>query len=240
VYAFLLSQRRAAMVALFAGGAILLMVLFHRRRAKFWSIAPIVVIITIGYLGATWNADGAIGLPASAVKSVFFSSQLDAADQQSNLYRDLEKINVWYTIRSSPILGIGFGQPFTIIAPMPSISSFVFWQYLPHNSMLWLWIKTGIFGFVTVMFTFGRSILMGGRSVLRAQTPSDVAVVLVGVGYVIMFTIFAYVDIAFTARPAVFLALSLAICGDFERAQPSAEDPVAGGSIRLRSLVDAR
>jgi O-antigen ligase len=221
VFAFFISQRRGAMVALFAGAIILLMVLFHRNRARFWAIAPVAIILAIGYIGATWNASGALGLPASAVKSVFFTSQLDAADQSSNLYRDLEAINVWYTIRASPVLGQGFGQPFIVVAPMPNIGFFEFWQYFPHNSVLWVWIKIGFFGFVAVMYTIARAAYAGARSVRRVVSGDEAALVVVGLGYVVMFTIFAYVDIAITGRPAVFLALCIAICADFDRLPPA-------------------
>lgn len=218
--AYMLSQRRAAMVALFLGVIVLFVVLFHRRRATFWTVAPVVVLLAVGFIGATWNATGALGLGSGAVKSVFFADQLQESDQSSNLYRELEAINLWSTIRSRPLLGAGFGKPFDIVVAMPSISFFVFWQYIPHNSLLWLWIKTGIFGFVTFMYTIGRAIFSGTRAVLRERSTGDAVILLVGLGYVAMFTVFAYVDIAWTTRPAVFLAFSLAICTDFHRNAP--------------------
>jgi O-antigen ligase len=235
VWAFTLSQRRAAMVALFAGAAILLLTMYHRRRATFFAILPIVLVLTVGFLGATWNATGALGLPASSVKSVFFSDQLSAADQQSDLYRDLEAINVWHTIRANPLLGQGFGQPFFVVVPMPSISFFEFWQYLPHNSILWLWIKMGFFGFVSFMYTMGRSVFAGARTARRAIKPNEVVLTMVAVAYVVMFCIFAYVDIAVTTRPMVFLALCAAICADFGRLQPDSPSPLQ--SVQTRVLA---
>lgn len=239
-YTFLLSQRRAAMVALFAGGVLLLVALFQRRRAVFWTIAPFVVGISVAFLGATWNAGGIIGLPASAVKSVFFPAELTAANVSSDQYRQVEAINIWFTIRSSPLFGLGFGQPFSVVAPMPNISFFVYWQYLPHNSVLWLWIKTGFLGFVTIMYTIGRAVFSGARSLRQVSTPHEVALVLVGVSYVVMFTIFAYVDIAFTARTAVFLALCMAICADFGQAEPTADPTGSPDSERLPVATSPR
>jgi O-antigen ligase len=233
VWAFMLSQRRAAMVALFAGAAILLLTLYHRRRATFFAILPIIVVLTVGFLGATWNASGALGLPASSVKTVFFSDQLSAADQQSNLYRDLEAINVWYTIRANPMLGQGFGQPFIVVAPMPSITFFVFWQYLPHNSILWLWIKMGFFGFVSFMYTVGRSVYAGARATRRVIEANAVVLTMVSVAYVVMFCIFAYVDIAVTTRPMVFLALCAAVCVDFGRLQVDSPSPLQSVETRV-------
>ena len=70
VYAYLLSQRRAAMVAMFIGVTTLVIILYHRRRRAFWFFTPATVVLGLGFVLATWNATGALGLPATAVKSV--------------------------------------------------------------------------------------------------------------------------------------------------------------------------
>ena len=48
---------------------------------------------------------------------------------------------------------------------MPDISFFEFWEYIPHNNVLWIWIKIGFFGFVAMLFMFGRGVQLGARSV---------------------------------------------------------------------------
>jgi O-antigen ligase len=214
-YAYILSNRRAAMVALFVGIIIIIAVLFQRRRRAFWIIAPTTVLVGLGFVLATWNASGAIGLPAKAVKTVLFPNDLSERDSSSDLYRQLESANLYYTIQSNRLFGVGFGHKFLQVIPMPDISFFEFWEYIPHNNVLWIWIKLGFFGFVAMLFMFGRCVQLGARSVTLIQSADHVAFAVVGLAYVVMFLVFAYVDIAWDARSTVFLGVSMALCADF-------------------------
>lgn len=217
-WAFLLSQRRAAMVALFVGLVMVIGVLYYRRRRLFWVVVPVAVFVSVGFVLATWNVQGGIGLPAQAVKSAFFPGQLSQDDQGSDLYRQIEGYNLLFTIKASPLTGLGFGQKFYTPIVLPDISFFEFWNYLPHNSILWVWIKTGFFGFVAMLFMFARSVQLGARSVLLVRTPFQAATVLTGLTFVVMFVVFGYVDIAWGIRSTVFLGLCIAICGDYVEA----------------------
>jgi O-antigen ligase len=218
MWAFLLSQRRAAMVALFVGLFIALAVLFQRRRRAFWFVAPTVAILATGFVLATWHARGALGLPAQAVKTVLFPNQLNDADTSSDLYRQIEAHDLYYTIQSSRAFGMGFGRPFLQPIPLPNLSFFEFWQYIPHNNVLWIWIKLGFLGFVAMLFMFARGVQLGARSVALVRSNDHAAFVVVGLTYVVMFITFAYVDIAWDPRSTVFLALSMALCADFVQA----------------------
>jgi hypothetical protein len=239
VYAYLLSQRRAAMIALIVGVAALTAVLFYRRRRMFWFFTPAAFVVAIGYLGATWNASGALGLPAQAVKTVLFPEQLGGADRSSDLYRRIEAYDLWFTIRSQPVIGVGFGQKFLHPVALPDISFFEFWEYIPHNSVLWIWLKTGFLGFVAMLFLFGRAVQLGARSVLAVRSAEQAAIVIAGLTYVFMFLVFAYVDIAWDVRSTVFLALAFALCGDFEPAREEAPRAV-DADIHTRQLETVR
>jgi O-antigen ligase len=217
-YAYILSNRRAAMIALFVGVSIIIAVLYQRRRRAFWILAPTTVFVGLGFVLATWNASGAISLPAKAVKTVLFPNDLSARDSGSDLYRQLEAANLYFTIQSNRLLGVGFGRQFLQVIPMPDISFFEFWQYIPHNNVLWIWIKLGFFGFIAMLFMFGRCVQLGARSVALIRSADHVAFAVVGLAYVVMFLVFAYVDIAWDARSTVFLGLSMALCADFVQA----------------------
>jgi O-antigen ligase len=218
VWAYLLSQRRAAMVALFVGVFIVIVVMYQRRRRAFWFVAPTVVLIGTGLVMATWNAVGALGLPSQAVKSVLFPNDLNSSDASSDMYRQLENFNLYFTIRVNRAFGVGFGRQFLRPAPMPDISFFEFWQYIPHNNVLWIWVKMGFLGFASMLFMFGRAVQLGARSIAVIRSNDHVAFVLVGLTYVVMFIVFAYVDIAWDARCTVFLGLAMALCADFVQA----------------------
>jgi hypothetical protein len=235
LWAYLLSQRRAAMIALFVGVAVLAAVLFYRRRRMFWFFTPTAVIVGLGYILATWNASGALGLPATAVKTVLFPNQLGAADQGSDQYRRIEAYDLWFSINQQKVLGVGFGQKFLHPIRLPDISFFEFWEYIPHNSVLWIWLKTGFFGFVAMLFLFGRAMQLGARSVLAVRSAEHAAIVIAGVTYAVMFLVFAYVDIAWDVRSTVFLAVAFALCGDFALARDNVHRP-ANLQIHRRQL----
>ena len=236
-YAYLISQRRAGMIALFIGLFVLVVMLFRRDRRLFLILAPLVGVLSVAFIMVTWNAQGVIGLPATAVKTILFPEQLSTHDRDSNLYRQLEAFNLWATIRSSPIQGLGFGHKFYVYVEMPDISFFEEWQYFPHNSVLWIWIKAGYFGFAAMLALFGRALMLGTRSALRVVSPADAAVVASSVAYVLMFLVFAYVDIAWGIRPAVLLAMSFAMAADFERLPPERPEEVMTTSLHnLRAV----
>jgi O-antigen ligase len=110
------------------------------------------------YLGVFWNRSGGIAEPAQAVKSVIEPDQRDYA---SNLYRDQENENLRYTIGFSPIIGIGFGRPFAVINQMVDLTNIWSLQhYMPHNNILWLWMRMGIVGFVIFWVTAGVAVLL--------------------------------------------------------------------------------
>lgn len=215
MYAYLLSQRRAAMIALFLGVFVVIAVLYQRRRRAFWFVAPTTVVLGLGFVLGTWNAGGAVGLPAQAVKSVLFPDQLSDADTSSDLYRQLENFNLYFTIQNYRPFGVGFGHKFLRPAPMPDISFFEFWEYIPHNNVLWIWLKMGFLGFCSMLFMFGRAVQLGARSIALVRSVDHVAIVLVGLTYVVMFLVFAYVDIAWDPRSTVFLGVAMALCADF-------------------------
>ena len=181
----------------------------------FWWFTPTVLFLGSGFVAATWNAEGALGLAATSVKSVIAPDQLGAEEESSNLYRVIESFDLWFTIRSSPITGRGFGQQFLMPLPLPDISFVEFWQYIPHNSILYMWIKLGFFGFAVMFFMFFRGVQFGARSTLGARTGDDVATVFAGMASVVMFVVFAYVDIAWDTRSTVFLAVAFALCADY-------------------------
>ncbi len=91
-----------------------------------------------------------------AVKTVIAPGQLSLEDQSSDLYRQIEAYDIWYTIRSNELFGVGFGQQFLRPWQLPDISFFVFWEYMPHNSILWIWMKMGIGGFMAMLYLIAR------------------------------------------------------------------------------------
>jgi len=193
-------------------------------------------LAVVGYAGAFWNSTGTAGFPAQAIKTVIAPSSVSVSDQSSDIYRQIENADLSATIRDVPLAGLGFGQPFYQPYTLPDISFFEFYRYIPHNSMLWIWIQTGLFGFASLFFVVGRSLALGARKLRELTSASDCTVVVTGALFVMMYIVFAYVDIAWDARGTVFLAFAFAICANFPVQVPSAPVP-AGAEVSPREMV---
>lgn len=161
-FAMEVMKRRAAFAILFIGIIAFVLFALRLRPRVFWkSVLPLAVIGVI-YLALFWHNQGVWGQPARAVSSIISP---DARDAASNSYRTLEKLDIIINIKSSPILGLGFGTPFAMTVPLPDLSFWRFWHFTTHNSVLWVWMKGGFFTFVTFWWLLGRSLFDGGKAV---------------------------------------------------------------------------
>jgi hypothetical protein len=211
-FTYINAQRRSAVIGLI--GALFLMgvVLFWKRRRAFWVVVPIVSLLLSGYVAAFWQSSSGSGVafPALAVKSVIAPNQIDEVDQSSNLYREAETADVVFTIKSNPLLGIGFGQKFFRPYPLPAISTFIFAEYITHNSILWIWMKMGIGGFLAMLYVFSYSLRVGARSVRTETDPAQAAITLTSTAFIFMYAVFTYVDISWDAKNMLLVAVALA------------------------------
>lgn len=225
MWSYLVSQRRSAIVALGVAFVLWSVMIFWRQRRTFWKVVPAVSIIVIGYTGAFWNVQSSAGFPAQAIKTVVAPDQASAEDQSSDLYREFEMLNLAATVRASPVLGIGFGQPFLRPYPLPDISVFEFHAFIPHNSFIWIWTKLGFAGFVTLLYLFARTMMNGSSRARAAPDGTDAVVALAGVLFVAMYAVFLYVDIGWESRNVSLLALAMAMAtGPLTDEIPSDDD----------------
>lgn len=224
---YIAMQRRSGFLTLGIALVLLVIILYRENHRLFMAAVPALTLVGIVYTGVFWNSSGALGLPAQAVKSVFAQEQASAEDVASDIYRQLENINISFTIHQEPLTGIGFGQPFYIIAPMPDISHFVFWEYITHNSIVWIWMKTGVGGFFSMLFLIGLSIMTGLRVLPRLFDPDLKAILLTAILYIIMHFTYAYVDMSWDIESMVYLGVMLGIINGLEQValQPTAVSP---------------
>jgi hypothetical protein len=228
-WVWIVGQRRAAVVALVIAFALFAVMLFWRQRRTFWKLVPIVTIVVVGYTGAFWNSQSTAGFPAQAIKSVVAPENSSERNQSSDYYRVLERLNLNETIRSSPVLGIGFGQPFLRPYYLADISVFEFNAYVPHNSFLYVWTKLGFAGFVTLLYLIARTMMQGAARARAAPNGPDAVVALGAVVFVAMFSLFLYVDIAWESRNVFLFALSMGLCTGhlLDEARPRGAESVA-------------
>jgi hypothetical protein len=216
-YLFVLSERRAAAVALAVGFIVFAFILFFRRRKAFFVLVPAVLLLSVAYTAAFWNSSEGAGFGARAVKTVFAPKSVSERDASSDVYRIIENYDLVYTIRVAPQTGVGFGRPFYQPAQLPNISFFVFSQYIPHNSILWIWLKMGYVGFVALLFLIAATLRAGTRASLALPSGDALAVTVGALAFIVMFFVFAYVDIAWGPRTCLFLAVCMATCVNMPR-----------------------
>ena len=239
LWVYLTAQRRAAVVGLVTALIVFTIILFWRQRRTFWKVVPIGAIIVVGYVGAFWTNESSAGFPAQAVKSVIAPNSMSAEDQSSDEYRKTENFDLSYTISSSPIMGLGFGHPFLRPVPLPDISTFEFNAYLPHNSLLWIWIKVGFAGFVTVLYVLARSLSLGARRIRDAAPALDLLLASNAAMFVVMYAVYIFVDVAWEARNVTLLALSMGLCTSYLSRERHEDDVISlGGGHTPDALID--
>jgi len=214
-FTMLVSERRAGYIAVMVAFIAFAFVLGFSKRKAFFLICVPIILATAVYLPVFWNNTGTFGQPARAVRSLRDPDPRDAA---SNLSRDLEAINVRATIASDPILGVGFGRPFLQVVAVPDISFFPFWNYEAHHDILWVWMKTGAFGFTLFFVVMGRGLSRAAALTRSLRERDGKVFALLALCAMVMSLVFCYVDLGLTGgRIPVVLGTMLGTVGVLDR-----------------------
>jgi hypothetical protein len=107
--------------------------------------------------------------------------------------------------------GLGFGQKFFIVYPLPDISFFEWWQYITHNAVMWMWMQTGPWGFISMLTLFGMSLYVGARSVVTMPSPMLRNAALTFTLYLISHFIYTYVDMAWDTQSMVYVGTAIGV-----------------------------
>ncbi len=214
LYSFFANHRRAGFLTLGIGIGIVLTMLYRENRKLFFTIAPTGMVLFLLYLAAFWNNNGSFGIIARAVRSVV--GQPTARDAASNIYRDLENINTMFNIKSSPIFGIGFGNKFHIIAPLPDISTFIWWEYITHNSIMWVWMEAGVGAFFAMLLLIGMTMIVGGRAIWNIPYGPLRGVALTATLYIFMHFTYAYADMSWEGVSMTFVGVMMGLINSLE------------------------
>jgi O-antigen ligase len=165
-----------------------------------------------GYLVACWNSQSTLAVPAQAIKSVYAAHLASGRDQSSNNYRVLENQNINFTIHQHPFTGIGFGQKFSMAVALPDLSRFFeWWEYITHNSIMWIWMKAGIGGFYSMLCLIGLAVVGGVRALDRLPRDDLRPVVLTATLYIVMHFIYACVDMSWDAGSTVYVGTMMGV-----------------------------
>jgi hypothetical protein len=213
-FAFLVlvaNNRRAGWLML--GSSVLVLLLFGavrlpQRRRLIITIFSVMTLAFVIYLPIFWNHDqGLVGEPARAIRSEI---DPDARDQLSDLYRQGENIDLGIDIKSTPILGSGYGLtiphaiPIVNLSPIdPSIN------FVPHDTILYIWYRLGSFGALAFWSMIGFAIVAACR-LLRSKDPEIALYATFAVMTVLAYIGEGYVDLGLAFyRIAVFVGAAL-------------------------------
>jgi hypothetical protein len=215
-FTMLISERRAGYIAVMIAFIAFTLVLWTIRRKAFFTVAVPLLLVGSVYLPLFWNNSSAIGQPARAVRSIM--GDPDPRDAASNAWRDLEAVNVRSAILSSPLLGLGFGQPIPQVVSLPNIAFFEFWNYWAHHAILWLWMKGGAFTFIT-FFALMNAALARAMWFMRRSADRELKTFTVAaVSGIIMSVVFSYVDLGLTGtRVPILMGVMLGVIGVIDR-----------------------
>jgi O-antigen ligase len=169
--ALVLTQRRVAYIGLAISMVVFFTTLSTLPRRRILRVALPILLVFAAYAAAFAGSDSPLGRPIQRALTIFDSTNT------SNLYRVLELENLRYTIRNHP-WGIGFGHPYEIIRQMPKLE-FSLVDYIPHNQVMWLWVKTGTVGFVLMLFFFARMVSEAVWTYRRSRDPLLCAVAVI-------------------------------------------------------------
>ncbi|MDR3709363.1 MAG: O-antigen ligase family protein [Capsulimonadaceae bacterium] len=159
------NQRRAATAAFLIVIPMLLALAYAAlpmRRRMIRIVSILIVVVSAIYFPAFWNKTGTLAQPARAVKSQISP---DDRDLSSNAYRDAENANLFETMMTSPVVGYGYGKPFIMFTNMVDLSSVdPLIRFIPHNSVLWVWMRTGTIGFTVFWVLFAAIIIASAQT----------------------------------------------------------------------------
>lgn len=188
------NNRRASIAALIISLLALVLItwLTHPRARRPIAIGLVVLgIVYPPYFMHYRNNTGFLALPARAISSSFSPN---ATDQSSNQYRVYEDLDIMSTVKTSPVIGVGFGKNMLDPYPLPDIG-YVFQYLMPHNSILWVWMRLGTLGYLVLWFMIGTAIIQATSLARRLRDPWLQGLAIFIVLMLVQQVIISYVDL---------------------------------------------
>lgn len=170
------NQRRAATGGLVIAVLMLipiLYVVFKQQRAMILRIVAIGGVLVSFYGAVFWNSNSTIAQPIRAIRSQITPDERDASSDQ---YRINEDKDLFYTIQLSPLRGFGYGKELIEFYPIIQGGFDVrvldpFILLMPHNAILWVWMRLGSVGFLIFWFMISQFIIRACHMARTYTTP---------------------------------------------------------------------
>jgi hypothetical protein len=208
----LITQRRVAFIAMAAALVVLAALLSSARPRRTLLLFGTAFVCFLVYAVIAWDQQGLLAQPIRAIKGAIDPTSLNARDLSSNWWRELENTNIAYTLRQLPFTGVGLGQEYLFMREPPELSNFVYWRYMTHDAVLWVWLKTGIAGFVAFWALVVQSAIVGASLFRRLPSTELKMLALLPVLLVTVQVVFSSVDLGLTyTRTMIALGVMLGL-----------------------------
>jgi hypothetical protein len=225
----LVTQRRVAFIALAAAFVTLAILLAAAERRRTLILFGTASVCLLFYAVIAWDQQGLLAQPIRALKGSIDPSSLSARDLSSNWWRELENLNISYTLRQLPLTGVGLGQQYLFLREPAELSNFIYWRYMTHDAVLWIWLKTGALGFLAFWALVAQTAVVGASLFRRLRSPDMKLVALLPVLLIAIQVVFSSVDLGLTySRTMIVLGVSLGLTAyltDAARAQEAGVRP---------------
>ena len=220
VIAMVANNRRAAYIGLALAIPVAWLLIFRIKRharKRLLVIMLISTVLSVGYVAAFSHSSTGFGKPAHAIVSIFSSDSTDTRNTDSNLYRTAENNDLIYSVKQSPVFGLGFGIPYFQPVPLISIAANVAavdpnYRYIPHNNIYWIWMRLGTIGFFAFWYLFGAIIVRGSIIARRLRDPYLQLVAIYVVAVIFIEIVVAFADYQlFHYRNVIYTGLLVGI-----------------------------
>jgi hypothetical protein len=254
IISMIANHRRTDYIALLVGIGVAWVLIFRvKPKVRIPLLVGMItcVVLATGYIIAFQHGTGTISEPARAIMSIFQPSVSDTRDSTSNQYRLMEDNDLKYTATQYPF-GLGLGKAFLQPEPLTSIFPGIasvdpYYNYVPHNTIYWIWVDLGVIGYFALWFLIGTIIIWGSITTRRLHDPYLQVVAIYIVAVTMMEVVVAFADYQlFFYRNVIYLGL---LCGilaklpmlDQQEQKKVPDNELAHGiSAPSRSLVGGR
>jgi len=207
----LVTQRRVGFIGLAIVLLAVVILSLAREPRRAFGLIALGVLAVGAYVPLFWDASGAVAEPIRALRTVLDDPTVTVRDQLSDRWREIEDRNIEFTMRQVPLTGVGLGQQYLFQEepPLPS-ATFVYWRYMTHNAVLWVWLKAGPIGAFALFFVVARVLLVSSVLFVRLRDAELRLAAALMIALVIAQVIFSSVELGLTySRTMIVLGVAL-------------------------------
>lgn len=238
IAAELLNQRRVAFIALAAAITVVSLCLIAIRPRATLAVVMPCAFVMLAYGAIFWNSEGTLAQPIRAIRGIVSPETMSDRDRLSNLWRDIENTNIAFTLRASPLIGVGLGQQYFFVSEPPALTGFTYWRYMTHNAIFWVWLKGGILAFFAFWLLIGQAVVACTRLVRQLASTDLALVALLPLSLVVAQVAFSAVDLGLTySRCMIVLGVGLGTLAMLSDAAKVTTDAAAARRAALRTVT---